>query len=128
MNLLDELKELRVLLKQVRPEKCCKGDIMVEHGKGESLVCSNDCKWQKIELILATAMIDAELTVPIQWSTAEYLAVLSGNVPWGNQKRRRKAIADLSNCMHTQMRPMSTSQECFKDATWDVSSKPKGAK
>lgn len=61
--LLEDLEALKKLLFEVRPEHCCEGGIMVESGKGESHVCSDDCKWQQIYLKLATAMVSAELVV-----------------------------------------------------------------
>lgn len=61
MFLLDNLNALRAKLDSVRPEACCKKTTMVEHGKGESIVCRNDCPWQEVDKLLATAMIDAEI-------------------------------------------------------------------
>lgn len=59
--LLEDLQALRKLFDDVRPEACCRKGVMREVGKGESIVCVDDCKWQEIDLKLATAMVDAEL-------------------------------------------------------------------
>lgn len=60
-HLLEDLQTLRRLFEEVRPEGCCGKATMRENGKGESIVCANDCEWQKIDLALATAMVDAEI-------------------------------------------------------------------
>lgn len=59
--------------------------------------------------------------VAIDWQTAEYLACLSGQVPWGNQRRRGRACEDLGFAMHG--RRMHGSLECFQEATWDIITK-----
>ena len=51
--------------------------------------------------------------VCIDWETAEFLAVLSGQTDWGNKVRRRQAAAKLGEAMGK--RQMSTSRECFSD-------------
>ena len=56
--------------------------------------------------------------VTIDWETAEYLSCLIGQIPWGNPRRRRAAAENLGKA--TEGRKMETSQECFKDATWDI--------
>lgn len=61
--------------------------------------------------------------VIIDWETAEYLACVSGQIPWGNQKRRAQACNDLGEAM--QGRPMNTSLECFQDPSWEISTKKK---
>ena len=69
--------------------------------------------------------------VVIDWKTAEYLACLIGQIPWGNQKRRASAAADLAAAMSKT--PMDTSLECFKEpnrefAHWDIECTPHGGK
>ena len=49
--------------------------------------------------------------VCIDFQTAEYLAVLSGQVQWGNEKRRASACARLGEAMGK--RKMETSLDCF---------------
>jgi hypothetical protein len=62
----------------------------------------------------------------ISWATAEYLAILVGQVPFGNMRRRDAAAADLGNAMRGGT--MDFAQECFQDPAWDITSEPKGQK
>jgi hypothetical protein len=59
--LLENLQKLRDLSKKMRPTPCCKGGIMREVGKAPHRVCSNECQWQELDRLIATAMVDAEL-------------------------------------------------------------------
>lgn len=49
--------------------------------------------------------------VVISWKTAEYLAVLTGQVNWGDKQRRREACADLGCAMGTKK--MESSRQCW---------------
>lgn len=66
---------------------------------------------------------DEKPFIVISWPTAEYLSVLSGHIPWGNQKRRGEACYELGSAMHGLI--CSTSLECFQDQTWDIITKKK---
>jgi hypothetical protein len=68
--------------------------------------------------------MDKPDSVIISWETAEYLSVLIGQVPLGNQKRRSAAAADICNSM--MGRRCETTLECFQDASWEITSVPKG--
>jgi hypothetical protein len=61
--LQQNLDELRREIEAVRPEACCAKTTMREVGKGESVVCTEDCKWQEIDRLLAVVMIDVEILV-----------------------------------------------------------------
>jgi hypothetical protein len=61
--------------------------------------------------------------IVISWQTAEYFSCLSGQIPWGNQRRRGNACAELGEAMHGQI--STSSIECFQDATWDIITKKK---
>ena len=64
--------------------------------------------------------------VVIDYRTAEYLGCLSGQIPWGNQKRRAAACADLGeahSAFYIRHRPQSKSLECFQEATWEITTK-----
>lgn len=51
------IMQLREQVARMRPEKCCKGAVMVAAGKRHD-VCSDDCEWSKLELLVATASVD----------------------------------------------------------------------
>lgn len=59
--LIDGLNDLRHQIQSMRPKACCEKAIYHETGGKVSVVCANDCKWQKLERILATVMVDADL-------------------------------------------------------------------
>ena len=61
MFLQENLEKMRILIRDLRPDTCCEPQPMTEVGKGTSVVCSNDCKWQELEGLLAVAMVDADL-------------------------------------------------------------------
>ena len=94
-------------------------------------------KLREIANKLSTRQIDKpfkeEPKVAIKASTAEFLSLLIGLVPWGNAKRRSQACDDLANATNKifNYKPvcgMNTSEECFHNQTRDVSVKPKGAR
>jgi hypothetical protein len=64
-----------------------------------------------------------DIPISITWETAEYLACLIGQVPWGNEVRRSKAAKNLSEAMGK--RKMSGSTDCFNDAGWIITSQKK---
>lgn len=66
---------------------------------------------------------DEKPFIVISFSTAEYLSCLSGQIPWGNQKRRGAACYELGMAMEGQIK--TTSLECFQDATWEIITKKK---
>jgi len=70
--------------------------------------------------------------ITISYRTAEYLSVLAGQIPWGNQQRRSAACAELGELMN-QVRLAgydipSQTLECFSPNTWEVHAKPIGGR
>lgn len=66
--------------------------------------------------------------ITISYRTAEYLSVLAGQIPWGNQVRRAHACAELGDAINQARlagynEPQQT-LECSADNTWDVQVKP----
>ena len=59
--LKETLKELQDHVQTMRPEECCTPEPMIEVCKGTTMVCSNDCLWQKLDLLLATAMVYGDI-------------------------------------------------------------------
>lgn len=56
--------------------------------------------------------------VMLDFKTMEYMSVIAGQVPFGNEKRRNVAVADLAKAIGK--RSMITSTECFENAQWTV--------
>lgn len=53
----DTVDQIRRQVDKMRPEKCCKGGVMVAGGKRHG-VCSDDCEWAKLELLVANASVE----------------------------------------------------------------------
>lgn len=70
--------------------------------------------------------------ITISYRTAEYLACLAGQIPWGNQARRSSACAELGEALNEAQRgdhtELQKTLECFENPTWDVHVKPAGSK
>jgi hypothetical protein len=49
---------IRRHVERMRPQKCCKGAVMVAGGKRHD-VCSDDCPWAELDLLIANASVDA---------------------------------------------------------------------
>lgn len=56
--------------------------------------------------------------VELDRRTLEYLTVLIGQIPFGNEQRRREACADLAAA--TASEPLVTARECFECADWVI--------
>lgn len=56
-TIADTVDQIRRQVDKMRPEKCCKGGIMVAGGKRHD-VCSDDCEWSKLELLVANASVE----------------------------------------------------------------------
>lgn len=54
----EAVDQIRRQVAKMRPEKCCKGTVMVAGGRRHE-VCSEDCEWDRLELLVANASVDA---------------------------------------------------------------------
>lgn len=54
----EAVEQIRRQVERMRPGKCCKGAVMVAGGKRLE-VCSEDCEWERLELLVANASVDA---------------------------------------------------------------------
>jgi len=57
--IVESVELVRLQVDRMWPEDCCAKMPMVAAGK-RSMVCSDDCPWQKLELLVANASVDAE--------------------------------------------------------------------
>jgi hypothetical protein len=58
MSPLENLQAIRKHVATMRPKECCQGATMKENGKEPYKVCSMDCQWQKLDLLIANAIVD----------------------------------------------------------------------
>jgi len=63
VDVCQSLDEIRRHIARMRPEDCCRKQPMVAGGR-RTMVCSNSCAWQKLDLLVATASVDAEVLTP----------------------------------------------------------------
>lgn len=54
----ESVDRIRRHVGKMRPEKCCKGAVMIAAGKRHD-VCSDDCQWAELDLLIANASVDA---------------------------------------------------------------------
>lgn len=54
---LDDIAILREHVDDMRPNPCCKGKVMREAGKSDSVLCDENCDWAKLDRLIANVSV-----------------------------------------------------------------------
>lgn len=58
---VEGLQGIRKAVEKLRPEACCRKGTMCESNGRKTQMCVSDCPWSKLELLIASTMVDAEI-------------------------------------------------------------------
>jgi hypothetical protein len=81
-DLVERLNEFRKQVESAWPDNCCPKGIMRESNGRETVCCVDDCPWMKMQLTIATAMVDAEILAKRMADVEKAVAA------WGDETTR----------------------------------------